>query len=236
MSSTLTKVSAERRAALPFKIFPTFREIIPLEKRSLLRHDTGGNSICKIDWYSKTQGQEIDRGWSIPDGQRSQRKGEEEVWIALVSSGCRVTNRIEGKGTRARAMNRGIDLSRLGRAFFSGDRARRRGGRSPPDRSRFRHGPAQNDRLFPLARFLLSFRHRDSRSSNLLRQIHRESERFIDYLFLFLRSCNFFPFFFQFWRIIHREWIRKYLDIWILCDFNSYNGRESIVPRGFLEN
>lgn len=211
------------------KIFPTFREIIPLEKRSLLRHDTGGNSICKIDWYSKTQGQEIDRGWSIPDGQRSQRKGEGEVWIALVSSGCRVTNRIEGKGTRARAMNRGIDLSRLGRAFFSGDRARRRGGRSPPDRSRFRHGPAQNDRLFPLARFLLSFRHRDSRSSNLLRQIHRESERFIDYLFLFLRSCNFFPFFFfQFltWRIIHREWIRKYLDIWILCDFNSYNGGE----------
>lgn len=193
--------------------FLTF-ENIPLSA------DTGGNSICKMDWYSKAQGQEIDRGWSIPDGQRSQTHAhtQREVWTVFVSSGCRVTNRIEGKGTRARAMNRGIDLSRLDRSFFFSSssfspprridsrslldsrmhRGRRRGGSPPPDRSRFRHGPAQNDRLFPLARFLLSFRHwtldraartesgkfTAERAMNVLSIIH----------FLFLRSCNLFLF------------------------------------------
>lgn len=84
-------------------------------------------------------GQQIDRGWSISDRQSTGRGLPRGV--AFVCDGWRVTNRIEAKGTRARAMNRGIDLSRLGRSasFFPlgdtadvhGGRARHSGGRRP---------------------------------------------------------------------------------------------------------
>lgn len=88
-------------------------------------------SVRRTGHVNMVFGQQIDRGWSISDRQSTGRGLPRGV--AFVCDGWRVTNRIEAKGTRARAMNRGIDLSRLGRSasFFPlGDTADVHGGRA----------------------------------------------------------------------------------------------------------
>lgn len=78
----------------PFTTSPTAMGTVDRTKRS-----KNGRSIGVVDFRSTT-------------GLRR--------YVAFVSGGWRVTNRIEAKGTRARAMDREIDLSRLGRSgcFF----------------------------------------------------------------------------------------------------------------------
>lgn len=144
-------------------------------------HTERGLDSIRVQWLPRDKSNRGQRDARKSDEQRNRSVAFRSI-LFFFSSSFSPPRRIDSRSLLDSRMHRG----------------RRRGGSPPPDRSRFRHGPAQNDRLFPLARFLLSFRHwtldraartesgkfTAERAMNVLSIIH----------FLFLRSCNLFLF------------------------------------------